>query len=62
MNLDRFSRPLAGEREPKVVTHCLSCEEPLEEGQEVITWVEDDEFYCDMDCFIRYMDVKEATL
>lgn len=61
MNLDRFSRPVGDEREPEVVTHCVSCDEPLEEGMDVITWVEDEHF-CDIDCFKNYMDVKEVTL
>jgi formylmethanofuran dehydrogenase subunit E len=61
MNLDRFSRPLAGEREPEVMEHCDSCGEELYEGQEVITWTEDEHF-CDMDCFKQYMDVKEVVL
>ncbi|OMI07678.1 hypothetical protein BVL54_19835 [Bacillus paralicheniformis] len=61
MNLDRFSRPLTGEREPKVIARCCSCSEALVEGQEVITWVEED-FFCDIDCFKNYMDVEEVVL
>lgn len=60
-NLDRFSRPLAGEREPQVIKHCESCGEELYEGHEAITWAED-EFFCDIECFKNYMDVREVVL
>lgn len=61
MNLDRFSQPLAGEREQRLLHYCDSCNQALYEGEEVVTW-DEDEFFCDFDCFKEYMNVREVYL
>lgn len=60
MGLDRFSRPLAGEKEPKAVARCMSCDEVFFEGEQVVTWTEEDELFCDEYCFNQYMDVRKV--
>lgn len=52
----RFDEP-----EDEVVGgYCESCTEELYKGQSVVKF--EDEVFCDRECFLSYMDIKEEEL
>jgi hypothetical protein len=56
ITMARFAEP----DEPKVAGHCCHCSEELYEGDTVVKW--EFETFCNITCFVEYMDITEEEL
>ncbi|MDI3534795.1 MAG: hypothetical protein PWQ82_1160 [Thermosediminibacterales bacterium] len=61
VNLDRFAQGLKDTQsgEPELAGHCKHCDQPIYIDEEHVIF--EDEVFCDVYCFARYMGAEEVN-